>query len=833
MATKKKKTSTKKTNKRPKLSKAEQKKLAKKRKVIITITSILLYIALTVILFISFYSGLMGDAGIKTRDFFRGVFGSASYLFPFALMFGFFYYFIKKNKGGGYGKLYILVGMLVCISALSQLHAFGGTPNELKIEILYQNGIEYSAGGVIAGFIAEAIKSVITFPGAAIIFWALTVFLFILFFYEPLALCYNMIVEFIEDLNEGKEKKSEKKAPEKDKNKKKTDKKPEKEPDDEPEKEDTPPKKPFNISSIWGKDDEEEEEAEAPKKEDKKPEEDRFKGIIPDFIDEPQPEDIIPDDEAYEEPFEEPLRTEAEEELIKEKDALDELLGKKNEDKKDEAPSNRPYNRPIAYKFPSVELLEDNKSKGMGTSREALSEKAIKLESVLTEFGVDAKVVNVEVGPAITRFEVQPKSGVRIAKIQSLQDDIKMHLAASSIRIAPIPGKTVVGIEIPNDKTSAVLVKELISSDSFNDHKSKLAFTVGMDITGKPVIGDLAKMPHVLIAGATGSGKSVCINTLITSILYKATPNEVKLIMIDPKVVELATYNGIPHLLIPVVTDPKKASNALNWAVMEMENRYKLFSQYGVKNIESYNSYCEEHDDQEGKLPKIVIIIDELADLMMVASKEVESAICRIAQLARAAGMHLVIATQRPSVNVITGLIKANVPSRIAFAVSSQIDSRTILDMAGAEKLLGKGDMLYYPAGESKPLRVQGSFISEKETERVVNVVKANSEVTYDEDILEHLDKAETFEGDTKTREEEALDADELLPQAIEVILDANQASVSLLQRKLKLGYSRAARIVDQMEERGIVGPSEGSKPRQILITKEQFYEMNLNSDTE
>ncbi len=820
MATKKKKT-TKKTNKRPKISKAEQKRLEKKRKVITTISLILLYIFTTVLLFLSFYSGILGESGIGIRDFFRGVFGSASYVFPFAMIFGFFYYFIKKKQGGGYGKLYILGGMLLCISVLSQLHAFKDTSIALQIEDLYRYGIDNSAGGIIAGFVAEAIKSVISYLGAAILFWALVVFLFILFFYEPLALGYTFISEALKDINEGKDKKE--KAPKKEKEpKKEKTKKPDKEEEIKPDEEEAPPKKTFDISSIWGKDEE-------PEKEDKIPATDNIVDIVPDF-DEPEYEE---DKEPLEQGDDDVRRTEAEEALLREKEELEGMLEGKAENDGQVEFTDRPINRRIEYKFPSVELLEDNKAKGVGTTREALAEKVSKLENVLNEFGVDADVVNVEIGPAITRFEVQPKSGVRIAKIQSLQDDIKMHLAASSIRIAPIPGKTVVGIEIPNDKTTPVFVKELISSGAFTDHKSKLAFTVGMDITGKPVIGDLAKMPHVLIAGATGSGKSVCINTLITSILYKATPNEVKLIMIDPKVVELATYNGIPHLLIPVVTDPKKASSALNWAVMEMENRYKLFSQYGVKNIEGYNEYCEEHDDEEGKLPKIVIIIDELADLMMVASKEVEASICRIAQLARAAGMHLVIATQRPSVNVITGLIKANVPSRIAFAVSSQIDSRTILDMAGAEKLLGKGDMLYYPAGESKPLRVQGSFIHEKETERVVNVVKANSEVTYDEDIIEHLEKSETFEGDTKTREEEALDADELLPQAIEVILDANQASVSLLQRRLKLGYSRAARIVDQMEERGIVGPSEGSKPRQILITKEQFYEMNLNSDVQ
>ncbi len=481
--------------------------------------------------------------------------------------------------------------------------------------------------------------------------------------------------------------------------------------------------------------------------------------------------------------------------------------------------------KPLVYNYPSLDLLDE--SKDDATNVKALKNSALegakKLEDTLKSFGVEARVINISRGPAVTRYEIQPSPGVKVSKIVNLSDDIALNLAAAGVRIeAPIPGKAAVGIEVPNKEMSAVLLKDILESKEFTNHSSKLAFSVGKDISGETVVADIGKMPHLLVAGATGSGKSVCINSLIMSILYKASPEEVKLLMVDPKVVELGIYNGIPHLLIPVVTDPKKAAGALNWAVQEMVNRYKLFADKGVRDLKGYNAMLKANNEP-GILPQIVIIVDELADLMMVAPNDVEDAICRLAQMARAAGMHLVIATQRPSVDVITGVIKANIPSRISFAVSSQVDSRTILDMGGAEKLLGRGDMLFYPVGEPKPLRVKGSFVSDSEVEKVVEFIKTQGYSNYDENIIEKINDHSTG------NEENAGDNDELLNQAIDMVVEAGQASVSLVQRKFKVGYSRAARIIDQMEARNIVGRFEGSKPRQVLISKQQWMEMQMN----
>ena len=480
------------------------------------------------------------------------------------------------------------------------------------------------------------------------------------------------------------------------------------------------------------------------------------------------------------------------------------------------------------YEFPPMNLLSEGESKGIRGGKRALADTASKLQKTLYSFGVSAKVENVSVGPAITRYELKPAEGVRVSKIANLADDIALNLAAKTIRIeAPIPGKQAVGIEVPNEESEVVHIREILETDQFKNHKSKLAFALGKDVSGDAIVTDIAKMPHVLIAGATGSGKSVCINTLISSIIYKAKPSEVKLVMIDPKIVELSVYNGIPHLLIPVVTDPKKAAGALAWAVQEMENRYTMFASKGVRDLKGYNESVEK-EDNFGKLPHIVIIIDELADLMMVAKGDVEDAICRLAQKARAAGMHLVIATQRPSVDVITGLIKANIPSRIAFAVSSQVDSRTILDQVGADKLLGKGDMLFFPTGAPKPVRIQGAFISDKEVEKLVNFVKANGETTYRDDITEYIEKANSTD---KEIDEGALDGDDetdpLLNDAIETVIETGQASTSFIQRRFKVGYARAGRIIDQMEERGIISGYQGSKPREVLMTKERWDELN------
>lgn len=477
------------------------------------------------------------------------------------------------------------------------------------------------------------------------------------------------------------------------------------------------------------------------------------------------------------------------------------------------------------YKLPPVSLLKRGKKSG-GDSDAHLKETAIKLQQTLQNFGVNVTVTNVSCGPAVTRYELQPEMGVKVSKIVGLADDIKLNLAAADIRIeAPIPGKAAVGIEVPNKENTAVMLRDLLESQEFKKSASKLSFAAGKDIAGKVVVTDIAKMPHVLIAGATGSGKSVCINTLIMSILYKATPEEVKLIMIDPKVVELSVYNGIPHLMIPVVTDPKKAAGALNWAVAEMDRRYRAFAEYNVRDMKGYNEKVKSEPAIDGEKPavmsQLVIIVDELADLMMVASGDVEGAICRLAQLARAAGIHLVVATQRPSVNVITGLIKANMPSRIAFAVSSGVDSRTIIDMNGAEKLLGKGDMLFYPAGYPKPARVQGSFVTDEEVQSVVEFLRSNNAAEeYDEEIVSQV---ATSEPGMAVSAGEDNDRDTYFTEAGRLIIDKEKASIGMLQRTFKIGFNRAARIMDQLCEAGVVGGEEGTKPRKVLMSKEEF----------
>ena len=484
------------------------------------------------------------------------------------------------------------------------------------------------------------------------------------------------------------------------------------------------------------------------------------------------------------------------------------------------------------YEYPPVELLSKPSKKALKGGARALTDTATKLQKTLYSFGVSAKVENVSVGPAITRYELKPAEGVRVSKIANLADDIALNLAAETIRIeAPIPGKQAVGIEVPNKEKEVVHFREVLDSDEFRSNKSKLTIGLGKDVAGNVQLADIAKMPHVLIAGSTGSGKSVCINTIITSIIYNAKPSEVKFVMVDPKVVELSVYNGIPHLLIPVVTDPRKAAGALAWAVQEMDDRYNKFASKGVRDLKGYNKAIEK-ENEAGKLPQIVIIIDELADLMMVAKNDVEDAICRLAQKARAAGMHLVIATQRPSVDVITGLIKANVPSRIAFAVSSQVDSRTILDSVGAEKLLGKGDMLFFPAGAPKPSRVQGAFVSDDEVEKIVDFIKSNGTATYSEDILESIENSNKTDKEIAQEKDEDDDTDPFLMDAIQTVVETGQASTSFIQRRFKVGYARAGRIIDQMEERGVISGYQGSKPREVLMTLDRWNELKMGKPT-
>ena len=488
-----------------------------------------------------------------------------------------------------------------------------------------------------------------------------------------------------------------------------------------------------------------------------------------------------------------------------------------------------------AYQYPPITLLDENTADNYTEVGAELRSNSQRLAQTLQSFGVDARPGAVVHGPSVTRYEFTLELGVKLSKITNLADDIALALGASGVRIAPIPNKiSVVGIEVPNRAVTPVRIRDVVESRTFTEHKSPVAFAVGKDIGGSCIVGDIGKLPHVLIAGTTGSGKSVCTNSLIVSILYKSTPEEVRFIMVDPKMVELAPYNGIPHLLIPVVTDPKKAAGALQWAVFEMMKRYKLFSEHGVKDLAGYNALARQ-DEELKTMPTVVVVIDELADLMLVAAKEVEESICRVAQMGRAAGMHLVIATQRPSSDVITGLMKANIPSRIAFAVASSLESRIILDTTGAEKLVGKGDMLYAPLGAGKPTRVQGCFITPEEIERVVDFVKTTGEAEYSREVMDKIEQAVKEKekgGGGKTSAEPAEaqeDGDELLPAAVEVVLETGQASVSMLQRRLKLGYSRAARLVDQMEERGIVGPFEGSKPRQLLIDKAKWQELQMS----
>ena len=524
---------------------------------------------------------------------------------------------------------------------------------------------------------------------------------------------------------------------------------------------------------------------------------------------------------------------------------IDDLIARaseKKEPEKTEEPEKaeempaEPKSSELEYLHPPITLLTKGVAAQSG-SPEELRQNADNLVSTLRSFGIETTVLAISCGPAVTRYELQPAAGVKISRITSLADDIAMNLASSGVRIeAPIPNKHAIGIEVPNTSVRVVHLREVLESRVFRESSAVLSVAVGKDIAGAVKIADLSKMPHLLIAGATGAGKSVCINSFIISLLYKASPDEVKLIMVDPKQVELGNYNGIPHLLIPVVTDPRKAAGALNWAVSEMTKRYNIFASHNVKDINSYNRLCETTPELL-PMARIVIIIDELADLMMVSKNEVEDAVCRLAQLARAAGMHLVLATQRPSVNVITGLIKANIPSRIAFAVTSFVDSRTILDTGGAEKLLGRGDMLFAPIGANKPERIQGCFVSEEEVDAVINFVRKNYAVNYDEGIQEEIEKLaakDKAESSASSDDDgsDSRDSDEKLMAAIEVVVNAGIASTSLLQRKLSLGYARAAKIMDEMEERGIIGPSQGSKPREVLMSRQQWLEMNMRSDT-
>ncbi len=714
--------------------------------------------ALAVILFVCVYTSGAGRLGNAVSSVMRGIFGVGAYIIPPVIIALVIHYF--ASNGNCKTKKYTFIGItLLDITALFHM-IFAG---KVLLEDVYAHNLKHIGGGILGAIIAKPLQALManacTYVVLAAVLAIMLVLIFDISFSELIIALVRKIRSMFTEVKDGIEK---------DKDKKTVVPKTSNEiplPEPPPEKQYWEPEVPPEIAE---------------------PE-------INIYNDKPSSEETITDDEKRS------LHEEIESEIADGGELM-------------------------VYSYPSLDLLtpprESDSSQDM--SRE-LKENAVKLVETLRSFHVEAQVVEISCGPTVTRYEVKPAAGVKVSQITNLSKDIALKLAAKGgVMIAPVPGKSTIGIEIANANPSMVTLREVIDSDEFKNHKSKLAVALGKDISGAPVIMDLAKMPHILIAGATGAGKSVCINTLIMSLMYKADPNEVKLVMIDPKQVELGVYNGIPHLLIPVVKDPKKATGALSWAVQEMTERYSTFEKHNVRNIQGYNELMEAEGMPEAKMASIVIIIDEFADLMMVAPGDVENYVCRIAQLARAAGMHLVIATQRPVVKFITGNIKANVPSRISFMVASAKDSMTILDMGGAEKLVGKGDMLYMPVGETKPARMQCAFVSDSEVKAVVDAVTEKCEAVYDPTVIEQLEKEEEYKPDG----EDPGDADELLPEAIEMAVDSGQISTSLLQRRFRIGYNRAGSIIDQMEARGIISGLDGNRPRQVLITREQYNEM-------
>ena len=792
----------------PKTRKKNVKKIpAAKKSVNYEVISIAL-IAFGVFIAISFFTGAAGKVGEGVKDVTMGLLGYPAYLLCFAII-GAAIHFIVKRDLNTYALKYWLCGFLVIVVSIfwHLVTAPAGTE-------YWSMGQLGEGGGVVGGTLTGLILQPFGKAGSIIFVSAVLLVLVIVIFEISITKVFKALWQSISDkFGEDDEEYENYEVAEK--------------------SNEMPPQMRRELKKIKKQIlDFEKDFADFPEKPEKASKKRKADDITDDDFFRTE-EKVRPEKPTMQDLMEEiPTEVQATQEpdIAAIEDAIDvatevALLPKKKKREEPEPVEIEIVHNYEDYKFPSINIMRTPEPPSE-LAEEALERTAKKLIDTLLSFGVEAKIVDYSKGPTITRYELQPKAGVKISKITNLADDIALNLAATGIRIEPIPGKTAIGIEVPNEFQTIVTIREVIGTAEFSKFPGRLVFALGKDIAGKPIVVDIARMPHMLIAGSTGSGKSVCINTLITSILYKAAPHEVKLIMVDPKVVELGIYNGIPHLLIPVVTDPRKAAGALQWAVFEMTNRYKLFADNNVRDLKGYNQFARENDLDE--LPQIVIIIDELADLMMVAPNDVEDSICRLAQMARAAGMHLVIATQRPSVDVITGIIKANIPSRIAFAVSSYVDSRTILDMGGAEKLLGRGDMLYYPIGAAKPIRVQGAFVTDKEVENIVNFVKTQNEVEYNQDVIEHIDNA----GERQmANEEHGGDADELLPQAVEMAIEAGQASVAMYQRRLKVGYQRAARLIDQMEERKIIGKFDGTKPREVLVTRTQWNEMLMNID--
>ncbi len=811
MAQTKKRTATKKTaskkttTQRKKAPAKEQTFYQKNHALFIQIYGVLIC-AYAVFLALSLFSSLTGTVGGFFKHLTLGLFGGVGYTMPFVLFYiGIHMGMTAENRKYMRTNIALFLAMIF-VGVILHLFAVDKVPTKNIIELFNYSYKHILSGGCIGGFITACLNEPLGKAGIAIIFGAVLIISIILLFDTTV----DRMVEAVRGIFR-REHESE-------------------------EVHDTDPSFTYEAADIK---DYEEAFPKTPRKPRKqidfaidsdKPDGNDLDAIFAkDKFKTDGSKHIFKGNDSFEDVSAEPLTSSLEPpKMTKQELALEEKKVKEQIESEAEAPVKK-------YVFPPLSLLTPDRQGASGSTSE-LQVTAEKIVSTLKSFGVETQLTDVAQGPTVTRYELAPRAGVKISKITGLADDIALSLAASGVRIeAPIPGKAAVGIEVPNKTVKTVYLRSLIESDTFKNTKSKVSFCLGKDLGGDKIIADIAKMPHMLIAGSTGSGKSVCINSLIVSILYNASPEDVKLIMIDPKVVELGVYNGIPHLMLPVVTDPKKASGTLAWAVGEMTKRYQLFAENNVRNLAGYNALCESTDDMV-KLPQIVIIIDELAELMMVSPHEVEDSINRLAALARAAGMHLVVATQRPSVDVITGVIKANIPTRIAFSVSSQVDSRTILDMGGAEKLIGRGDMLYCPIGAPKPIRLQGCFISDKEIEGVVNFIKKQGEAKYDDSVMEEIDRC-VRESDTKGKKgssasaESDSDEDSMLDAAIDVVVECGQASTSLLQRRLKLGYARAARIVDQMEERGIVGPSQGSKPREVRITKTQLYEMRMRQD--
>lgn len=800
-----------------------------------------IYLAVSVFLILSNF-GVGGVVGNFISKIIFGFVGSVAYILPFYIFFS--AAFLLSN-----GAQKKIVKRVLCIAifivALAFICQLLSGVDEVSVKTLYEEGAKHKrGGGVLLGGILALLYRLIGMSGSIILIVLLTIIGIIIVMDVSIV---RMIKEgfdkeddaYEDDLDEeslisnrrkNKNMLNNIKVLESADSKKSKGKNKKKKPNTEEihELKPLPPKDFFDEESLDY----------SGEKDIFKTEKDIFKADKEDINS--SSKDFFADSEAESEPVAEVPKgrrkktKETYNDMLDERDSISDEIKKKTPtasdvSKKTEIEKSKFAISPEDYKFPPINLLKTAKAGRSSGSDAYVRETAMKLKSTLENFGVNVTITDYSCGPSVTRYELQPEQGVKVSKIVGLADDIKLNLAAADIRIeAPIPGKAAIGIEVPNKESQAVYFRDLLESDNYKKFPSKIAFAVGKDISGQVVVADIAKMPHLLVAGATGSGKSVCINTLIMSILYKARPDEVKLIMVDPKQVELSIYNGIPHMLIPVVTDPKKAAGALNWAVMEMTNRYQLFAQYNVRNLQGYNEKVkavtgeEEGDEELKKLPQIVIIVDELADLMMVAHGEVEDAIVRLSQLARAAGIHLVIATQRPSVDVITGLIKANVPSRIAMTVSSGVDSRTILDMNGAEKLLGKGDMLFYPTGYPKPVRVQGAFLSDEEIADVVDFLKKQSgDVEYDSKITDEIDKSNV--GGSSQAGSSGSEYDDYFVDAGKFIIGKEKASIGMLQRVYKIGFNRAARIMDQLSDAGVVGPEEGTKPRKVLMTVEEF----------